>query len=368
MNIDNAFEILDKFKELPKNYPESTFLEITHYPKRRFEEICSRILSFYFNPTKEHKLNDLFLNSLFEALNINNIIFRNDQIRIVTEDNAEGKRIDLVIYSPDFIVGIENKINASLYNPLDAYKRRLEEYSIDKTIKIVLSLNKITKKSEKELIKKNDFVSITYFDFFEKIKMNIGEYISTCNQKYLTHLFDFIQTIENMKTTNKIDKRISDFFYDNSSDIDELISSYKNYKEYILNQHKNKISELKEIISEKTGVDWWAWQGWDLGYNSFDETKPRIGIESSFKDVKNNPLGEFRIYITTWKMKDWVPYEKELLEKFPNNTLDKVNNRVYLHLDIINGDDEELIIKKLNEYYNVLEVLTKKTGGNRVDG
>ena len=56
MNIDKAFEILDKFKGLPKNYPEPTFLEITHYPKRRFEEICSRILSFYFNPAKEHNL------------------------------------------------------------------------------------------------------------------------------------------------------------------------------------------------------------------------------------------------------------------------------------------------------------------------
>lgn len=358
-NIDKAFEILDEFKSLPNSYPEPTFLELSRYPRRRFEEISSRLLSFYFNPTKEHNLKDLFLSSLFELLKRNEIQFRNDQINVITEDNADGKRIDLVIYSPDFIVGIENKITAPLYNPLAVYKKRLEEYSIENTIKIVLSLNSITKKKEKELMKNNAFISVTYSDFFETIKRNIGEYISTCNQKYLTHLFDFIQTIENMKTLNKIDKRLVDFFYDNSKNIEELVKSYNLYKEYILNQQKERITEIKETISKNTGVNWWAWQGWDLGYNSFNKTKPRIGIESSFKETKNNPLGEFHIYITTWNLKDWKPYEKELVEKFPNNFLDKINNRVYLHMDILDGDNENLIVEKLKEYYDIVSEITK---------
>ena len=296
---------------------------------------------------------------MFELLERSDIKFKNDQIKVITEDNAEGKRIDLVIYSPDFIVGIENKITAPLYNPLDVYKRRLEEYSIENTIKIVLSLNRITKIEEKKLIKRNDFIAITYSDFFEIIKRNIGEYISTCNQKYLTHLFDFIQTIENMNTLNKIDKRIVDFFVDNSNDIDELIKFYNQYKDDILNQQKEKIFEIKQKISTITAVNWWAWQGWDLGYDSFNKSKPRIGIESSFKTTKESPLGEFHIYITTWNLKDWNPYEKDLLEKFPTNVLDKVNSRVYLHMDIIDGNNEDLIIEKLKEYYDIVKEITK---------
>ena len=359
MNINIATEILDIFKNLPKNYSEPTFLEISKFPKRRFEEICSRILSFYFNPMKEHKLNDLFLSSLFELLNRSDIKYRNDQIKIITEDNADGKRIDLVVYSNDFIIGIENKITASLYNPLDVYKKRLEEYNIENTIKIVLSLKDITDNNELLLMKTNGFIPITYLDFFEIIKRNIGKYISNSNQRYLTYLFDFIKTLENMTTLNNIDKRLADFFYDKSNEIEELINLYNKHKEFIVSIQKEKISELKDVISNKTKVEWWAWQGWDLGYNSFNSDKPTIGIEASFKAIKDNPLGKFHIYITTWKLKDWVPYEKELKERFPNNFLDKVNNRVYLHMDIINGDDEKLIIDKLVEYFEILKEITK---------
>jgi len=365
MDIDEKFKLLEIFNRLPKQKFEPTFLEICRYPKRRFEEICSRILSFYFNPLQEHKLKDLFLSSLFELLNKNDIHYQNDQINVKTEDNADGKRIDLVIYSPDFIIGIENKISASLYNPLDSYKKRIEEYNIANRILLVLSLEKIYKKDEIELIKKNDYIAITYIDFFEIVKKNIGHYISTCNQKYLTQLFDFIQTIENMKNLNPIDKKLNEFFYDNSAKIDELINSYNNHNERILSIQKEKIAEIKDQISMQTKVDWWAFQGWDLGFDKFNLNKSRIGIESSFKNTKDDASGEFRIYITTWDLKDWMPYEKILTDKFPDKFLEKVDDRVYLHMDVIDGNNEELIITKLKEYYDLLvEITREKTGGN----
>ncbi len=358
MNIEKAFGLLNKFKQVPKAHIDTTFLEICGYPKRRFEEICSRILCFYFNPQKEHRLKDLFISSLFELLERTDIPYQEEQIKIITEDNADGKRIDLVIYSPDFIVGIENKISASLYNPLDTYKKRLEEYNIEQTIKLILSVEKITKKEEKELIKNNGFISITYSELFKTIKRNIGRYISACNQKYLIQLYDFIQTLENMNPLNPADKKISEFFFDNSSQIDELICTYNNYKEKILRIQRDKISDLKERISKITGREWWAWQGWDLGFD-FNKDKPRIGIESSYKNTRNNALGEFRIYITTWTLKDWMPYENVLMEKFPDNFLDKVNNRVYLHMDVIHEQKDDLILEKLKEYFDLLVEITK---------
>lgn len=362
MNIDNALLLLEEFNKIPKRKIEPTFLEICNYPKRRFEEICSRILCFYFNPLKEHGLKNLFIDSLFELLIETGQHYQDDQIKIIAEDNADGKRIDLVIYSPDFIIGIENKITAPLYNPLNAYKKRLEEYSIKNIFKLVLSLKTITKKEELELINRNEFKAITYCDFFEVIKKNIGQYISTCNQKYLGQLFDFIQTLENMKSSIPTDKKLADFFFDNSDDIEKLIQSFRNHNDLILNKQKDRISELREKISTKTGKEWWAWQGWDLGYNSFSSNMPKIGIESSYKETKTDVLGEFRIYITTWNLKDWLPFEKTLTDRFPNNFLDKVDNRVYLHMDLIKEDDEELIIEKLNEYF---EMLNEITGGNK---
>jgi hypothetical protein len=359
MNIDKALKLFEEFKRMPKHTFEPTFLEVCRYPKRRFEEICSRILSFYFNPTKEHNLRDLFLRSLFELLNRTDIRYQDEQIKIVTEDNADGKRIDLLIQCPDFVIGIENKITASLYNPLEIYKKRIEEYKIENAIKLVLSLEKITKKEEIERINNNGFVAVTYSDFFETVKRNIGQYISSCNQKYLTHLFDFIQTIENMKSQNPLDRKLEEFFFDNTNELEQLINLYNSHKERILNIQKATISDLKEQISVLTGVKWWAWQDWDLGYNSFNQDKPRIGIESSFKAGKHDALAEFRIYITTWSLKDWLPYEKILATKFPDKFLDKVNNRVYLHVDVIDGGNEELILQKLKEYYDLLSEVTK---------
>ena len=161
MELKETFNLLEEYKKIPQKKEETTFFEISKYPYRRFEEICSRILSFYFNPKKEHGFKDLFIKSLFELLNKEHIKYQDDQVIVITEENAEGKRIDLVVFTPDFIIGIENKITAHLYNPLDKYKKRLEEYNKEETIKLVLSLNKITKVKEINLVHENDFAVIT---------------------------------------------------------------------------------------------------------------------------------------------------------------------------------------------------------------
>jgi hypothetical protein len=350
-------DLLSKFDKLPKTLPHPTYLEICQYPGSRQEEICSRILSFYFAPQKEHGCRDLFLSSLLELLTNDIVQYKYDQIVVKNEENAEGKRLDILIYSPDFAIGIENKISASVYNPLEVYKYRIEQYN-KYAFKVVLTARTISAR-ELKIITENDFVVITYNQLFDIIKRKVGSYISQCNQKYLTFLFDFIQTIENMNEGNILNDQISSYFYDNSQRIEELIKLYGKYNDAILVKQKERISDLREKISKLTGVEWWAWQGWDLRYGEFNENKPRIGIECSYKMTKNDPLGEFRIYITTWKINDWTPYEKSLLEKYPNKFLDKPDNRVYLHMDIIKNDEEELILKRLKEYYDTLVEITR---------
>lgn len=360
MNIEKATQLLADFKIIPFTFKESTHLEICQYPKRRFEEICSRLLAFYFDPNKEHKFNDLFIRSFFELIGED---FRYDpkQIEIITEDNADGKRIDLVITSPDFVIGIENKITASLYNPLETYKKRLEEYQPDKIFKIVLSVFEITKPQEVNYMKKQGFQAITYSQFFGIVKKNIGQYISTCNQKYLTHLFDFIETLENMKTTTYTNKELSDFFFDNSDMVDKLIDAYNTHKQGITNLHKDRIKEIQEEIIKQTNGSWWIWQGWDLGVNSFNSKSLKIGIEASFAASKDNPFDQFKIYITSWNLKDYAPYREILKNKFPNIEPDdrSVKNRVYLHMAPIDGNNTDEIIRKLKEYYEYLMEITK---------
>jgi hypothetical protein len=362
-------KLLEEFNQTPKIIPQSTYLEICKYPGSRFEEICSRILSFFLKPINEHGLNDLFIRSLLDIIaKERNIRFINRQIQVETEvQTEEGKRLDILILSPDFIIGIENKIYASLYNPLDTYKKlidtkakkRIPEENI---FKVVLSIKRITDQNELKKIKENNFVKIYYSDFFEKLKNNVGYYITQANQKYLTFMYDFIQTIENME--GKFNNQLFQFFTEHKKSLDEMIRLYNEYNKQILDSQKKRIGEILSKINERTKEEWWAWQGWDLGFNSFNKNTnlPRIGIESSYEFSNQNPLGKFIIYITTWKIKDFEPYENILKEKYPDNFLEKSpdDNRVYLHLEVIENDNENLILEKLELHYKELKEIVNR--------
>lgn len=144
MKTKDINKILKDFEELPKVVKETTYLEICKYPGNRFEEICSRLLAFYLNPNNEHKLKDLFIVSLLQLVSKKEISFDSKKVIVISEDNAEGKRLDLLIYSSNqFVIGIENKITAGLYNPLETYQKRIKEYSSNNKFNILLSLNKI---------------------------------------------------------------------------------------------------------------------------------------------------------------------------------------------------------------------------------
>lgn len=358
-------ELLNEFDKLPKIVLESTYLEICKYPGSRFEEICSRILCFYFDPTNEHGFSDLFLESLLEIIAPqNNIQYRVNEIEVINELNSERKRLDILIKSPNMVIGIENKIYASVYNPLEIYSRQIDIYCKENKFKVILSVRDIINKEEKKHIQKNQFVIVSYSSLFFRIKQNVGRYITQANQKYLTFMYDFIQTIENMTGDTFDNNKLSNFFATNSEKIDELINLYNKYKQRVLKVQQERIKVLMKDIKIKTNDDkWWAWEGWDLGYDAFNSNtnKPRIGIEASYKFKSNNPLGQFKIYITTWKIKEFLPYEDALIKLFPNNYLDKTSHdRVYLHMDIVEEDDNDLILEKLYYYYELLHKIVKE--------
>ena len=357
IQIVNIEALLSEFKKLPKDTKETTYLEICKYPNRRFEEICSRILQFYFDPNKEHGFKDLFILSLFELIEKTDRIPDIYGLNVINEDNAEGKRIDLLIYSNDFVIGIENKITANVNNPLDIYKNRIEQYNSKNVYKLLLSLYKISDANELSLIKNNGFINIRYCEFFNKIKTKIGNYIGQCNLKYLTYLNDFMQTLENMEDNMPLNEQLSNFFFDKKDEINGFIKLYDEYNEIIEKKQFGRIKELLTRLKKDTKDDkWWIYEEWDLGHNN---EKVKIGIESYYEATRDNMCGKFIIYLTSWNLHDWNKYEKKILKDFPKKKMEKEDGRVYLLVETIFNDDEELIIKKLIEYYNYYKSLLK---------
>ncbi|MCB0279639.1 MAG: hypothetical protein KDD94_09070, partial [Calditrichaeota bacterium] len=187
------------------------------------------------------------------------------------------------------------------------------------------------------------------------LKKKIGFYIKNGNKKYLIYLYDFIETLENMGDDIKMDEQLTNFFFERKDEINKLIESYNEFQGHILSIQKEKIIYLKELISEKTKVDWWTYKDWNLGFSEFKNHN--LGIESSFEESSSSPLGFFHIYITSWELNDWEPYDEILKNKFPNNKIEKNSNRMFLHLDRIEGEKEEIILNKLEEYFNYLKSL-----------
>lgn len=353
-------QLIQEFNSLPKVIREPTYLELCKYPYSRFEEICSRLLCFYFSPLEAHGLGDLFLRSLTEILKIpDDVVLNHNDIKVVSEENADGKRLDILIYSDKFTIGIENKINAPLYNPLDVYKNRIDKYSTNNKYCIVLSLRRIDNIEEKKWMELNGFVNYTYKQLFNAVSPKIITHEGDTNNKYVLYLKDFIKTLNNMTGQNILNHELSDFFYDNSNKIEELIDLYNQFQNEIISIQKQTISDVKNSIENETSYVWWLWEGWLLGTEVFNNNRVRIGLEAYYDGIKDDALGIFQIQIVTWSLNDWNIYEKYLLQRFPDDKVEKTSHKCSILLDTIGKNDEVQIMSALKKHFSYLMDLSK---------
>lgn len=360
MTEEIANRLLNDFSILPKKNTDPTFMEICQMGGDRFEERCSQILKFYFNPCAAHGLKGLFIDSLLELMQCTDY-YSIKSAKVTTEEfTTDNKRIDIIVETDSFVMAIENKIGARLYNPLESYVQHINTKHKGKPHKffIVLSVKNVTDVSELKRMHSCGYHYVNYQQLFTVIKKNLGNYILNCNQSYLFFFMDFIRTIENKYYNTHME--MNRFFFNNKLQIEELINEYNAFKESILNRQRENIAQIQMIINQKTNAEWWKYQGWDLGI-SFNDHSNRIGIESSYRDeTLDNPLGDFHIYITVWREECFYPYEEELKKKFPDSFIDKTQGRVYLHLPVIKGNDHDFIANKLSEYYFYMKDLTDR--------
>lgn len=259
-------------------------MEIAGYP--HYENVCSNILKFYLDPTSEHGLKDLILNSLLRLSEVDkNFNFDVDfeKIEVHREyQTLSGNRLDLVILTENYTIGIENKIFHHLHNDLTDYKNTVESlcYNSKKPICIVLSLNKLTAKEDLKKIASNNFVNVTYEQVFNNIKQNIGRYLNSSNINYVNHLTDFIKSIENLTAKTMENKALWTFFKDNAETIQELTNSFNDYK----NSLYQKVYQLKEAVPQDefaSTVDrQWIYNGYCLVHDYTINSKYKLAIDT----------------------------------------------------------------------------------------
>ena len=230
---------------------------------------------------------------------------------------------------------------------LDDYYKYVEgEKGERRALYIIISMREDV---EDELLKhssvhKDKYKVVFYREFVAKLKQNLGEYVASCNAKYLAILTDFIQFLDRKggRMSNFTPEEIA-FFIDNNASLETLINRRNEFVKEIEKIQHSRLEEIKELLKKKEPNDeWWIYANTDLGIT----IKEGIGLESGF-DIK----GRYNIQITIWQPYKWPEilenYRGELIKLHGRSSYNCDNTKWELKFDPLgeNTSPEEIAEK-----------------------
>lgn len=209
-----------------------TFMEVAGVERR--EVTVSKILAFLLDSEAEHGLGDLWLRSLLSAAAAADGRFDPTALQVspsstltevVTANVNESLRIDVVASTPDLVLGIENKIGASLYNNLGAYAGQVLDMAGGRTpLLLTLTLRDETEATADWSAKCEALgvalCNVTYDALFARVKEGAGGAMLSADREWLGYMRDFMMTIENLgASTVDIDRELFDFIGENKPEV-----------------------------------------------------------------------------------------------------------------------------------------------------
>lgn len=254
----------EKFEQLFSEIPESTFANHTVFDIGGlgfYENISSNILKFYFNPSnKLHPFGDLLLRSFLECIGkIEWIKSGISNLQIKRELVTTNGRIDIVLFTDRWVIGIENKIRHNLHgNDLEEYALFLEsEFNERQREKVVLSV-----KDEGSNLK-GGFINLTYQTLIQKIEENMKLLEFPISNKYIVFFNEFIQSFKNMYEPLKMEKEEISFVVNNRDKIAEIFELEHRFEQY-LSQRAQRIMDKIKITPQMSK---WVYEGYDVGFH-----------------------------------------------------------------------------------------------------
>ena len=239
---ESYLKLLLGFRALPAHKTSRTFMEISGYP--HYENVCSNILAFYFDPFAEHGLKDLLVRAFLRMAGVTESPSLCKVTVHLQHCTERGNFIDLIVDSENFTIGIENKIYHLLANDLEDYAETIDRIADGKKIvvKAVLGLRPIR---DKEALK-GGFVSYTYGSLWQHLRPLLGYYMLEVNPKWLSYLIDFMQTTTNLAGENMELKKTDQFFVEHQEEIQDLLAEHNAF----LGRLNRKVARLKEELSK----------------------------------------------------------------------------------------------------------------------
>jgi hypothetical protein len=239
--------LLLDFQALPRIRQGRTFMEVAGYP--HYENVCSNILAFYFDPTAEHGMGDMVLSAFFKMVKerAKGSFSEPDIPGLVTitrEHPAEElKRIDLVIHSEAFTVGIENKIYHWEANDLESYARVIDGMGSGRTVvKAILCL----RADPRAAAPLGGFIRYTYLELWNHVQSLLGHYLSFASPQWVIYLNEFMRTTTRLAGETPDEIEVTDFFIKNHALIEQLVSD----RQQLLNRLATRMKSIEAQVKD----------------------------------------------------------------------------------------------------------------------
>ncbi|MCB1226949.1 MAG: PD-(D/E)XK nuclease family protein [Verrucomicrobiales bacterium] len=237
-------ELISKFGRLRALKTPRTFLELAGYP--HYENVSSNLLAFYLDPVGEHGLGDLLLRAFMNCVGIpwEATIHQAQTDREVY--TKHGGKLDLLIVTDDFIIGVENKIWAPLHNDLDDYGRLITEtgtkigLKLENCHRVVLTVRDLSP-DERRKAERSDFRVLRFAELSGAVRSLLGHYTRRADFKHLSYFTDLMQTLENLTGASK--SELNQFLATHAREIEELNRAYWEYR-------KQLIPEVRRCLAE----------------------------------------------------------------------------------------------------------------------
>jgi hypothetical protein len=246
--MTNLQQLINDFRALDiRERKDPGLLEIAGCPHR--ENVWSNLLAFYLDSDRKHGLGDLLLKTLLEMAGYGDAgAVTPAHVEVIREyTTGTGRRIDIVVSSDTFVLGIENKVNAPLYNDLEDYAAAIAKLAGErKRFKIVLS-----KYPLRDL--KGGFVSVAYADLVPAVRKRLEDGAGSADTRYLIFLNDFLDNIENNLNPNIMTENpeLIDFILGNEGEIAQLSEYYGEFRAYAA----QKLYKVCDLLDTKKPLE-----------------------------------------------------------------------------------------------------------------
>ena len=184
--MEEIENFLKEYKYLEYKKVDLNFFQIAGFP--HYENVSSNILKYY--------LDNNFVFKAFSNCILLNYDLANDNVEYIEREygTENYKRIDIVVSTNKYIIGIENKIYAVLNNPIEDYistLKNLAEKEKKEYILVILSKNKVEKDER--------YKNILHTDFSAEVKKYYPELLNNLGHRYFLLLTEYLANIDSLE-------------------------------------------------------------------------------------------------------------------------------------------------------------------------